>query len=82
MRLEFVDDGWTVRVVLSRRNLESLLAKLDIPGSHRTLWNGQVIVTAEDNEAHYQGRLPGDMDPVTEAQLTPFPKCATVVEHD
>lgn len=52
-----------VRVTLSRRNLKSLLAKLDKP-SMRTLCrrceNGVgLIVVAEDDDRHYLDRDPG-----------------------
>jgi hypothetical protein len=49
---------------LTRRNLETLLAKLDDPNSARTLVDGArwVIVKAVENEEHYDDhRPPGDV---------------------
>jgi len=54
-----------ILVELSRRNLETLLAKLDDKDSERTLtrWSDDlsevVYVTAVSNEAHYSDREPG-----------------------
>ena len=57
-----------VHVTLSRLNLQTLLAKLDVPGSLRTLclrdgdagcFARALYVTAEDDEPHYKGREPG-----------------------
>lgn len=62
-------------VVLSRRNLRSLLAKLDGDPGHsacqitRETDLGLVIVTAEEDDVHYQGRTPGPMHPDTEGVL-------------
>lgn len=46
---------------LTRRNLETLLAKLGDPNSARTLLDGEnnIAVTAVENEAHYADRAPG-----------------------
>lgn len=48
-------------VELTRRNLESLLAKLDDPNSRRTLIDpdDQIAVRAVENEEHYKDRAPG-----------------------
>jgi hypothetical protein len=48
-------------VELTRRNLETLLAKLDDERSQRTLVDGQdhIAVRAVENEAHYSDRPPG-----------------------
>ena len=48
-------------IELTRRNLETLLAKLDDPLSVRTLCDGETgfAVTAVENEAHYANRPPG-----------------------
>jgi hypothetical protein len=48
---------------LSRRNLETLLEKLDDPFSAKTLISPErdVIVTAVENEEHYSDREPGPM---------------------
>jgi hypothetical protein len=71
-------DESTVHVTLSRRNLLSLLAKLDghPAGSSCTLirystpdkWSA-LIVQAEEDAVHYADRTPGPMHPDTEAQL-------------
>jgi hypothetical protein len=68
-----------VMVTLSRRNLLTLLAKLDGHPSNSActilLTGGgegpELLVRAEDNDAHYQSRPepPGSMHPDTEAQL-------------
>lgn len=63
-------------VVLSRRNLLSLLHKLDMEGSRRTLIapGFAVVVRAEQDEEHYKGREvgPGPMHPETEAFIKQF----------
>ncbi len=53
-----------MRVVLSQRNLLTLLHKLTIPGSQRTIMksNGTRIV-AETDEIHYGNRPPGPVNP-------------------
>lgn len=70
-----------VRVTLSRRNLLSLLHKLDLAGSARRIENDYVfqyaqpsddyilVLRVEDDEQHYEGRPvpPGVMHPETEA---------------
>ena len=63
-------------VTLSRRNLLTLLAKLEIPGSSRTIIKPDgTYVIAEPDELHYQGRVPpGPMTPETE-------EIATVIDH-
>lgn len=65
----------TLRVVLSRRNLLSLLQKLDGMGDSACTvlrdcdcgW--RVVVTAEPDAQHYEGRAPGRMHPITELAL-------------
>lgn len=81
MQLNLNNEGeqLVVEVALSRRNLLSLLHKLDMPGSLRTLeTDGSVPVgwrlrvRAEDDAEHYQPRgwpPPGIMHPATEAFL-------------
>ena len=56
------------RIVLSRRNLLSLLHKLDMPGSVCTLIapGGAFVVHAEEDDKHYMGRQVGKMHPETE----------------
>lgn len=53
--------------VLTRRNLETLLAKLNghPPGSSCTILKGGVFVRAVENEAHYSERTPGPIHPGT-----------------
>jgi hypothetical protein len=79
MRLDL--RGNRVSVVLSRRNVLSLLHKLEMPGSARTLTgadnyvNGEpvddllLVVQVEEDAPHYGSRLapPGPMHPLTEA---------------
>lgn len=51
-----------IRVLeLTRRNLETLLEKLDDPNSHCTLIDpdGQIAVRAVENDEHYKTRSPG-----------------------
>lgn len=71
----------TVQVTVSRRNLFALLHKLDMPGSARTLVNGDcwvngeetelatLILCCEEDDEHYarRGDPPGPMHPKTEA---------------
>lgn len=73
MKLEMEDGVAVVR--LSRRNLRSLLHKLDMEGSARTLERMErtdcrpLRVIAEDDEEHYAGRVPGPMHPLTESAI-------------
>lgn len=58
--------GKFVHLILSRRNLEILLKKLDKPESAHTIFamvygNHRVYVTSEENAIHYRGRTPGLM---------------------
>jgi hypothetical protein len=59
-RVKFIDEPTPV-LELTRRNLETLLMKLDDPLSHRTLLDpdGVILVRAVENEAHYAAREPG-----------------------
>lgn len=56
-------DGPIPIVELTRRNLETLLAKLDDPNSRCTIADGEgnVFVKAVENDEHYIGRAPGLM---------------------
>jgi len=60
-------------IILSRRNLESLLAKLDghPPNSACTIGNDGWWIKAEENEVHYAERelAAGIMHPETEKTL-------------
>lgn len=80
----FITEAGDIDVRLSRRNLEALLAKLNghPPDSVRTLMrnvgtdgDGQVgerwlVVVAEDNESHYNGRRPGALIAATDSQIS------------
>lgn len=73
MRVQRLNDDDDIRVVLSRRNLLALLSKLDVEWSAKTICQeddrGCVYVAAEEDAAHYAGRTPGRMHPVTERDL-------------
>lgn len=58
-------------VRLSRRNLLTLLAKLEIAGSHCTLIKPDgTIITAEPDGVHYANRpKPGPVSEETEARI-------------
>ena len=63
-------------IVLSRRNLLALLAKLDQPGSARTIMGGMacegvegLMIRSEDDAAHYADRAPGPMVQETELRM-------------
>ncbi len=76
MRLDRCDQE-VVEVVLSRRNLLTLVAKLDghPPHSAATIRGPEdkgrptLLVRAEEDGLHYRGRSPGKMHPLTEARL-------------
>ena len=67
--------GGSVKVTLSRRNLLTLLAKLDEPTSMRTLYrkfhdsSSFLVVQAEEDEEHYKDRTPGPVSEITEAVI-------------
>ena len=76
MRLDRVD-GRVVQVTLSRRNLLALLAKVEghpsvssvaiiFPGTGA---EPTLVVLAESDSVHYEGRGPGPMHPATEAWI-------------
>jgi hypothetical protein len=79
LRLDDAQAGVAV-VTLSRRNLLTLLHKLDMRGSARTLTNGDcylnfvptdlltLVLRAEDDDAHYGERRepPGPLHPASE----------------
>lgn len=71
--MEMERDGDRVIVRLSRRNLLSLLTKLDHPESARTIYRdtdgGFLAVVAESDEAHYKDRQPGPMVGWTEREI-------------
>lgn len=57
--------------MLSRRNLEALIAKLDgYPlDSHCTIERDGIYVKAEPDEIHYADRIPGEMHTSTELRM-------------
>ena len=62
--IEAVDNELALPMVeLTRRNLETLLAKLDDPISARTLVcpDDRIAVRAVENSAHYADRQPGQV---------------------
>jgi hypothetical protein len=63
--LRFDTESRHVHVELTRRNLQALLAKLDMPDSACTIYKqseaGTVVLTAVENEEHYADRTPGPM---------------------
>jgi hypothetical protein len=71
MKVQLLSDGERtggrpiVRIELTRRNLEVLLAKLDDPKSARTIIKDEDdisgAVTAVENDVHYGDRDPGTM---------------------
>ena len=82
LRIRLNDAGFPkiAIVTLSRRNLLTLLHKLDMPGSARTIFNTDVeideeytqlfafVIHAEDDTEHYAKRPdpPGPMHPASE----------------
>ena len=56
-------EGFAVGIELTRRNLTTLLAKLDDPASARTLLEGETgfAVRAVEDEEHYANRPPGEV---------------------
>lgn len=62
MRVERVK-GNVVRIVLSKRNLQVLLNKLNRPESFKTIYKDGVFVVAETDEVHYIDHEPGPMHP-------------------
>ena len=71
-------------IILSRRNILSLLHKLDMPGSSRTLIAPACAfaIRVEEDEAHYAGRQPGPMHPDTEEFIRSHGRKAPEVQED
>lgn len=68
------DDYGTIHVTLSRRNLQTLLLKLDVEESRKTIVrvteDGHYLsVHAEEDAAHYAEREAGRMHPREEGKL-------------
>jgi hypothetical protein len=60
-------------VRLSKRNLLTLLAKLEIHGDPRSILKGDgTVVIAEPDEIHYRNHTPGPMKPETERLVSIF----------
>lgn len=57
------------RITLSRRNLLTLLHKLDVPDSRRSIHKDGMIVTSEEDNVHYGDATPGRMSADTEAYI-------------
>ena len=59
--MKFIETEQQPMLELTRRNLETLLAKLDDPLSQRTLIDpdNRIFVRAVENDAHYADRAPG-----------------------
>jgi hypothetical protein len=66
MKLMFDNKGVPIGIVLSRRNLLTLLHKLDMPHSARLIVREGFGVRAENDAKHYTDRDPGLMHPETE----------------
>ena len=71
MRCKVTQAPPTIHIELSRRNLRSLLAKLDDhpANSSATIYQDNVVVTAVEDDEHYFARSPGCMHPETEAAI-------------
>lgn len=73
MKVKVLEGGAGVVVILSKRNLLSLLHKVDLPmtDTHRTLVKetdeGVVVVQSEPDADHYGTTIPGRMVESTEA---------------
>ena len=72
MKIEIGD--YATVITLSRRNLKTLLLKLDEPDSFKSIFRdtaegGRFYIKAEDDEVHYEDRTPGIMHPREEERL-------------
>lgn len=69
MRIDFINE-YVVKVTLSKRNLESLLSKVDRPESTKMLHRihgldrVHLYVAVEDDATHYADREPGPVHPL------------------
>jgi len=82
-----------MQVKLSRRNLLSLLHKLEMPGSRRTIIKqidlnspvgteaDEIAVVAVTDEECYAGRDPGAMQPETEQFVTDLTEALELVRQ-
>jgi hypothetical protein len=78
MKLEVKPDLHVAEITLSRRNLRTMLQKLDMAGSARTIYSDgwgpdgtwRLILCSEDDDEHYRDRKPpGPMHPQTEREM-------------
>jgi hypothetical protein len=73
-------------VTLSKRNLLTLLHKLVMPGSERTLLkpgpNGSTLVSVVTDEEAYRNREPGRMHPETEMFIREATSALKIAEKD
>jgi len=73
--LELEVAGRQVYVTLSRRNLMTLLTKLEHPESARTIYRDfpdigcTLVLKAEPDDIHYRNRTPGPMADWTEREI-------------
>lgn len=78
MKVNVFDQGAVMMVTLSKRNLLTLLSKVDNPNSARTIYkvNGGVYVgvKAEPDDVHYGEQKPGKMDDAAEGFITAYNK--------
>jgi hypothetical protein len=66
-----------IHITLSARNLKTLLTKLSMEGSARTIYKEPsvetggylLILSSETDDEHYVDRTPGEMHPQTEADI-------------
>lgn len=60
--IEAAQSEWAMPTIeLTRRNLQTLLAKLDDPKSFRTIARDGIAVKAVEDDDHYSDRAPGEM---------------------
>lgn len=62
--MKYIEGNGSLPILeLTRRNLQTLLDKLDDPLSARTLkdGDGRILVRAVEDEAHYRDRPPGEV---------------------
>jgi hypothetical protein len=72
-------------IALSKRNLLTLLHKLEFPGSKRTIIKptstGDVVVSVVTDEEAYRNRAPGPMHPDTEDFIHDMEEALVVVRR-
>jgi hypothetical protein len=71
-----------MNIILSKRNLLTLLHKLEMPGSACTIIKpGGTVVIAEPDEVHYADRAPGRMHPDTEEFIQDMEEALSIVRR-